>query len=209
MWKCLRIGIMSVVAAAGVTMASGQTFRGFVQGGATLSQIDGDNLAGYNRFGGTGGAGVWYDLADRWRTSLTIAFAQNGSKASAREAQLSSTNPLSDVSKVSLNYVTVPVSLHYMDWLSDDAVFYRLEFLAGLEYRRLVTTETINPAGQNIDQFFTYRNNGVGLQLGAWFSTSERMAFGLQHSWGLLSARPRNEPIYFSKQVYLLVRRAF
>ncbi len=182
-----------------------QTFRGFVQGGANFSQIDGDNLAGYNRVGGAFGAGVWYDLADRWRSSLTFAFAQNGSRASGREAQTGN----KAFSKIGLNYVTVPINIHYMDWLSEDELYYKLEFTAGLEYRRLISSETLNGAEVNIDAFTSYNTSGVGLLLGVWYSSSERMAFGLHHNWGVLSANVPNQPVLLTKQVYLQIRRAF
>ena len=191
------------LALAGV--AGAQTFRGYVQGGAIFSQLDGDALAGYHRLGGVGGAGVWYDLADRWRTTLTIAYAQNGSRASARESQLT----VNQFQRIALDYVTVPVNIHYMDWLSDDEIYYRLEFTAGLEYRRLISAETVNAGGLTVGDTGDYRNNGLGLQLGAFYSTGEKFAIGIQHHWGLVSAGLSDDLLLFSKQFSLQVRRAF
>ena len=187
------------------SVGEAQIFRGYLQGGATLSQIDGDNLAGYNRFGGAIGAGVWYDLSDKWRSSLTLSYAQNGSKASGREAQRATNAP----TKIYLDYITIPVSLHYMDWLSSDQVFYRVEFIAGLEFRRLISSKTLNALGVDIDPFQNYRQSGLGLILGGWYSINEKTAIGFQHHWGLLSANARNQQTYFTKQVYIQLRRAF
>lgn len=168
------------------------------------SQINGDALAGYNRLGFLAGAGVWYDLSDKWRTSLKIAFAQNGSDDSPKEVQ----RGLSGFSEIELNYVVVPVSLHYMDWLSDDAVYYRLEFVAGLEYRRLVNGEVLDGGGVPLDGF-PLRNDGVGINAGAYYSLSERSAIGGFHRWGITSAAAATETGLLSKQFSLAWRQAF
>ena len=184
--------------------ASAQTFRGYVTAGPIASQLDGDMLAGYNKLGFVGGAGVWYDLSDKWRTSLTIAFSQNGSNDSAEEAQRGG----SGFSEVRLNYVTVPVNFHYMDWLSDDQIYYRLEFVAGVEYRRLISGSAEGPSGAALEGF-ELRDNVVGLQLGAYYSLTERSAIGAFHRWGVLSATGPSEVGLFSKQFSLAWRQAF
>ena len=196
--------LLTLLALACATAAlPAQTFRGYVQAGAIASQIDGDNLAGYNRLGIVAGAGVWYDLSDKWRSSLTIAYAQNGSNDSAREAQ----RGVSGFSAIRLNYVAVPIHVHYMDWLSDDQVYYRLEFVAGLEYRRLISGETFGPAGNELG--IPLRSNGLGFNLGAYYSLAERSAVGVFHHWGLRSAAEASETGLLTKQVSLQWRQAF
>lgn len=194
---------LALATAAAATALPAQTFRGYLQAGGVASQIDGDMLAGYNRLGFVAGAGVWYDLSDKWRASLTIAYAQNGSNDSAREAQRGT----SGFSEIRLDYVAVPARLHYMDWLSPDAVYYRLEFVAGLEYRRLISGTVFNTVGQEID--FPLRDDGVGLDLGAFYSLSERSAIGAFHHWGILSAAAPSETGLLSKQFSLQWRQAF
>ena len=172
--------------------------------GGVASQIDGDQLAGYNKLGFLAGAGVWYDLSDKWRTSLEIALAQNGSNDSAREAQAAS----SGFSEIGLDYLVVPVNVHYMDWLSEDEIYYRLEFVAGLEYRRLISSEVLDGAGGELDGF-VLRGNGVGLNLGAYYSLTERSAIGAFHRWGIVSAAGPTETGLLSKQLSLAWRQAF
>ena len=201
----MRPFLLFVLLAALAPTATAQTFRGYVLAGGTASQIDGDNLAGYNKIGLLAGAGVWYDLSDKWRSSLSIAFAQNGSTDSAREAQAA----VSGFSDIRLNYVVVPVSFHYMDWLSDDALYYRLEFVGGLEYRRLISGELVAPTGEDITEFTTLRDNGVGLNLGAYYSLTERSAIGAMHRWGLISAAAADQTGLVSKQFSLAWRQAF
>ena len=194
---------LTLLALVCATALPAQVFRGYLQAGGVASQIDGDLLAGYNRLGFVAGAGVWMDLSDRWRSSLTIAFAKNGSTDSAREAQ----RGVSGFSDIDLNYVTVPVHIHYMDWLSDDEVYYRLEFVAGVEYRRLISAEVRNTGGQVID--LPLRDNGLGLNAGAYYSLSERSAIGAFHHWGIISAAAATETGLLSKQFSLQWRQAF
>ncbi len=194
-----------LVALASAGPLGAQTFRGYLAGGANASQLDGDMLAGYNRLGLLGGVGVWYDLSDKWRTSLAFTYAPNGSKASGREAQ----RPTGTFLDIKLNYVTVPLHVHYMDWLSDDEIYYRLEFVAGLEYRRLINTETIDFGGRDISETINYRPNGLGLNLGTYYSFTERTAVGVFHRWGVLNANEKTGTPLLSKQLSLHVRQAF
>ncbi len=203
----LQIAVVLVATFWRIGPGEAQVFRGYVAGGAIASQLNGDMLAGYNRIGLLGGVGVWYDLSDKWRTSLAFAYAPNGSKASGREVDRPA--GISPFLEIKLNYVAVPVHLHYMDWLSDDEVYYRLEFVAGFEYRRLVSTETISSVGVDISSAFDYRPNGLGANLGAYYSLRERTAIGAFHRWGVLNANERTGTPLLSKQVSLHVRQAF
>ena len=199
-----QIGLLCLALAGGATLGA-QTFVGFAHAGGVASQLDGDMLAGYNRLGLVGGVGVWSDLSDKWRTSIKFSFAQNGSTASPREAQRANGTFLD----IKLDYVTVPVSIHYMDWLSDDQIYYRLEFVGGLEYRRLISSETIDFGGRDISETSAYRPNGLGLNLGAYYSLRERTAVGVFHHWGILNANERRAVGLLSKQFSLQLRQAF
>ncbi len=207
MRRLLQTAVVLGILLGNVGAAWAQTFRGYVTGGAIASQLDGDALAGYNRLGLLGGVGVWYDLSDKWRSSLAFAYAPNGSRANGRESQR--TSGPGTFSEIKLNYVAVPVHLHYMDWLSDDEVYYRLEFVAGIEYRRLISTETLNGVGVDISDAFNYRPNGLGFNLGAYYSLRERTAIGAFHRWGILNANERTGTPLLSKQLSLSLRQAF
>ncbi len=137
-----------------------------------MTQIDGDKLAGYNNLGGVVGGGVYSDLSDKWRASLAIAYSQQGSSATSKEFELSIYD------KIALDYVAVPVTVHFMDWLSDDEFYYRLEFCAGLEYRRLIRTKVIDNTGQDLTNTLDYKENVVAATLGAYYNINAGWAAG-------------------------------
>ena len=185
----------------GCVGAAAQTFTGFAEGGATFSQIDGDELAGYNKLGGRLGIGVLTDLSDKWRASLTIAYAQHGSSASARDlAQI--------VDRISLDYVAVPVVAHYMDWLSDDETYYRLEFLGGVEYRRLIRSEATGIDGSELQ--YTFSDNAAALAVGVYYAWSFNWAAGMFYDIGITDAQAdAAEATQQTKQLSLRLRRLF
>lgn len=176
--------LVAVLTACGLTATvTAQTFAGYVTAGPTFSQVDGDMLAGYNHAGAYAGLGVYLDLADRWRTSLAISYAQGGSKASAAETL----RQRSIYDNITLDYVAVPVGIHYMDWLSADEFFYHLEFVFAAEYRRLIRGEAIDVGGAEFTDL-PFRDNSVGATLGAWYAWSLDWAAGIHYARGLVGA---------------------
>lgn len=193
--------LVALCLALACASASAQTFTGFAEGGATFSQIDGDELAGFNKLGGRVGIGVLTDLSDKWRASLTIAFAQHGSSASARDvAQV--------IDRISLDYVAVPVVAHYMDWLSDDELYYRLEFIGGVEYRRLISAEATGIDGSDLRRDFS--DNAAALTVGVYYAWSINWAAGMFYDIGVTDAQADpTESFQQTKQLSLRLRRLF
>ena len=181
--------------------ARAQTFIGLAEGGATFSQVDGDDLAGFNRLGGRAGVGVLTDLSDRWRASLTIAYAQHGASASARDIP-------GAFDRIRLDYVAVPVVAHYLDWLSDDEQYYRLEFVGGLEYRRLITGEATAVDGTELARDFS--DNALALTVGVYYAWSLPWAAGAFYDLGVTDAQADpDEAFQQTKQLGLRLRRLF
>ena len=192
---------LALCLAAAASTCGAQTFIGLAEAGAAFSQVEGDDLAGFNRIGARAGIGVLTDLSDKWRASLTIAYAQHGSRSSAREVPRV-------FDAIRLDYVAVPVAAHYLDWLSDDQEYYRLEFIAGLEYRRLVTSQALDVTGGEID--FDFADNAGAVMLGAYYAWSLNWAAGFFYDFGITpaqaDAREQNQQ---TQQVSLRLRRLF
>ena len=183
-----------------------QTFAGYVTAGPTFTQVQGDDLAGYNRAGVFAGVGVWLDLSDRWRTSLTIAYDQAGSNASSREQA----RTLSQFESIELNYVSVPVAAHYMDWLSEDELYYHLEFMAGLTYRRLISAEVTDAVGADVSDAFEYRDNVPSLNLGLLYAWSLKWGAGIYYNRGFIDIQgDPDERSQFPEELSLRLRFAF
>ncbi len=105
-----RTPLIPLVATLLLTTAPAQAQRihAFLSSGATLSQVEGDELKGFRKWGYTGGIGaiVPLDRHEDWRISVEAAFSQRGSYNRTGE-------PYS--LDLTLNYVDIPIMLHYRD----------------------------------------------------------------------------------------------
>ena len=183
-----------------------QTFSEFVELGPNLNQIQGDDLAGWHKVGGFAGLGVYTDLSDRWRSSLSIAYSQYGSSASSRESLLA----VSIYDNVAVDYLVVPVKVHYMDWLSEDETFYKLEFYAGFEYLRLISEKAEGVDGTDLTLSNPYRPNGANALAGAYYVWSLKWAAGLSYHSSFTPMQAQNdEQNQFLKQLGFRLRRTF
>lgn len=107
------------------SICQAQRIHGFASAGATLSQIEGDELKGFRKLGFTGGVGaiVSIDKKEIWHLSIEALFSQRGSY-----------NNTGDPYSISLplNYVDIPLMVHYHDMWGGMLAG------AGLVYSRLV-----------------------------------------------------------------------
>ncbi|MCR4812309.1 MAG: porin family protein [Bacteroidales bacterium] len=108
-----------------VTAAQSQRIHAYVAAGATVSQVEGDELKGFKKWGGTAGVGAMVRLTEngKWKMSVEADFAQRGFRNNTR-------NPY-DIN-LTLNYIDIPITFHFHDNKGG------LEVGAGLLYGRLV-----------------------------------------------------------------------
>ena len=108
-----------------VTPLMAQRIHAYVAAGATVSQVEGDELKGFKKWGGIGGVGAMVKLTDngRWKMSVEADFAQRGFKNKTR-------NPYNI--NATLNYIDIPVTFFFHDNHGG------LDIGAGLLYGRLV-----------------------------------------------------------------------
>ena len=121
--------IILVVMAIMALNAQGQRIHAFVSSGATLSQIEGDELKGFRLLGYTGGVGAIasLDQKERWGLSVEVLFSRRGSyNASIDPYRLS----------LPLNYVDIPLMAHFKDPIGG------MQIGLGLNYGRLLQQPT-------------------------------------------------------------------
>ncbi|MBN2745208.1 MAG: PorT family protein [Bacteroidales bacterium] len=81
-----------------------QSFKSTISAGIVGSQVDGDNLGGYDKIGIYAGLGVRYPLSANIDLGMQISFIQKGSRQNADPA-----NGLYDAYLMRLNYAEIPV----------------------------------------------------------------------------------------------------
>lgn len=169
--------------------ASAQTSPRFGAGviaGLTASQIDGDQSAGYNKLGLQAGLRGLTRLGRRTDLSIEFLYAQRGSQ----NTLFNNGQQLSPF-RLTLNYVEIPVQLHYKDWYieDDDNGFWRVSFNAGLSYARFINAKTANDGSALYDVVPDYlKKNDISLLLGANFFTNRHWGFTFRYvrSLGLM-----------------------
>ena len=107
-YKIFLLAAMLVM--LGSVSVKAQVFQGTVFTGFNISQVDGDDVYGYNRIGAQLGAGVILPI-NKWDITLEAMFNQKGSFQKAKYPG-DSINYQYDLR---LNYVEVPLLVHYTD----------------------------------------------------------------------------------------------
>ena len=122
--KRLAILLMLVLPAG----LSAQRIHAFVSSGATASQIEGDELRNFKKYGYIGGVGALASISDNnlWGLSVEALFSQRGSRSTG-----DTRNYLYRMN-LSINYIDIPVMIHYQDPHGG------MLFGVGLSYGRLL-----------------------------------------------------------------------
>jgi hypothetical protein len=144
-----------------------QTFEGAVLLGANLSQIDGDQLAGYNQPGLNAGARVTINLSERWKASTGLQFAQLGSGFSKGDP----VNALYD--NIRINTVEVPFLAHFIEW--------RFRLNAGLTYSRVINYSASDLIGGSLTEQTDLNENILSLALGGAYFFNDQ--WGIDFLW--------------------------
>ncbi|MEM8523965.1 MAG: porin family protein [Bacteroidota bacterium] len=158
-----------------------QRFKGALVAGMNVSQIDGDLLIGFNKFGFNAGAQVSTVFTERWEMSVELLYSQRGSDRTRNDG------PIIEYNRIDLNYVEVPVMLHFIDW--------KFHFTGGFAYHRLINFEALNQESEDITEFQNYRENNFGITLGATYFATEHIGFDLRWSRSLLDLQIINNQL--------------
>ncbi len=161
-----------------------RTFYGALTGGLTLSQIDGDNYAGYNKTGFTAGAGVYMRVWENIAASMEILYSQKGSNGNA---PLNSSNQSFKILnyKVNMNYAEVPIHFWYFDKHNN-------HFGAGFSYSQIINqTETAQTdPNQNVDfDKFPFKKYDINFLLSGNVRLWKGLFAGMRFNYSLFPVR--------------------
>ncbi len=137
--------------------------------GLNASQLDGDNLSGFNKLGIHTGMRMAYWFSKN-AVSLELLWHQKGSTES-----LSFGTP-DELQSITLNYVSMPLMYHLNEWYDMEFKNHRIRIDAGLVTNALFAVSSTNPAfDDNTDDFKRFDFGlaaGVGYRLGyRWLAT--------------------------------------
>ncbi|RMF01268.1 MAG: PorT family protein [Bacteroidetes bacterium] len=161
-----------------VGLLPAQTFKATVFSGFNMSQIEGDKLAGYRKFGFNGGAQISADLSERWSLSTEFTFSQQGARRGL-------TDFASSFDRIHYNFVEVPVLAHYRDW--------KIKIGAGFSYSRLISSEVISVTGADVSDLYPWRENQWSIVFDGLYQFTKRWSFNLRWSRQLSSLLPAED----------------
>jgi hypothetical protein len=99
-----------------------QRILGAVNAGINLSQVDGDEVYGFNRVGFNGGPSIIipFGKEKKWSVTLELLYSQLGSRQKSEYAATDTiirkdSLKFYDGYRLSLNYVQIPVIVHFTD----------------------------------------------------------------------------------------------
>lgn len=155
-----------------------QRIMGAVFAGFNATQVDGDEVYGYKKFGLNIGASAIIPINDKWSISLENAYSEKG--AHQRPRFLDSLDGSYDLK---LNYLEVPLMVHFTD---KEIV----TFGVGMSWGRLINiSEQRNGyemAGTTLESGI-YRNADLNLLLDVRFRLYKRFHFDVRYAY---SVRP-------------------
>jgi len=132
--------------------------------GLNASQIEGDQLAGYDKLGLNLGGEVSFTLNDRFDLGMQFLFTQKGSQSEIAlgQAQL----------KTNLNYIEIPFLAILKDWYQEEEDYYKVKAHAGFSYARLFDVSSSNGLFQN--DIGNFKNYDFMLFIGASYAMNSK-----------------------------------
>jgi opacity protein-like surface antigen len=160
-------------------------FRGMVVAGFNASQVDGDRMGGYNKFGAQVGGGVLINLPLSLSVGVELLYSMKGSRVSPAQVK---ENPFWAGRKIQLDYIDIPLTLNY-------TIKKHIMVGAGLSGTVLVRQKT--DAGTSIAS--DLRRIGLEGTLGASYIFADKLGVGLRWSYSLI---PLDHDLYATNSTY-------
>jgi len=154
-----------------------QGFDATIIAGFNASQIDGDDLAGYNKLGLHGGLKVGYLIKPKLHLATELLYSQRGSSS-----RVSFGSPIEEVS-INLNYFEIPVTVSFLDWYVEDS-FHKVRADFGLSYGYLFQASSQNSFFEDdVEQF---SNNDLSFLAGIGYRFNKKLGINLRYTRSII-----------------------
>ena len=141
-----------------------QLFKAGIVAGVSFAQIEGDDVAGYSKFGANGGAIVAADINEKFLLSLEILYAQKGSASTISGRQ----QGLVPSFRILHEYIEIPVVFQYKDPKG-------MNFGVGLAPARHIRSTFIDDFGMENPTYFEGVNTMPRWDFGGIFDLAYRL----------------------------------
>ncbi len=184
-----KIIIVTFLVIIGITNSvNAQIIKGEALVGLNLTHVEGDEVSGFKKFGLNIGAGALIPFKKNWDVSMEVNYNQKGANQSA---QYNDTDSLGIVTtgayKLRLNYVEVPILIHYTDkeFITIGAGFSwgRLVGVQEWEHGNIVESTTLNSN--------TYNKNDFSYIIDGRIRIKGPLKFGVRYQSSMVKIRTR------------------
>lgn len=192
------ITLFTLILVFGISRSAySQWIYGAFSSGINLTQVDGDEEYGYKRVGFNGGPSVIKPLGKNknWSLTMELLFSMKGTRQKSEYPASDSINDTVhyyDGYKLDLNYVEVPLMVHYTD---KKIIAGGLGFSYGqrVGYKELEDHNKLNyPGGwQQMDSATTYQNFDLSVLADVRVRIWKRLWLNGRFSYSLLPIRTR------------------
>lgn len=151
-------------------------FRGGLMVGFNLSQIDGDRSAGYNKLDPLAGLSTRIRLKDKSSLELGILYQGRGARNRVNIDQTAI--PF----KYKLQYISVPLTFQYHDWLDESGSYYKVGVELGAQYGYLLGADVEDEAaGSGLDKEISqFNKSNADLVAGLLFYPNRKSVIGFR-----------------------------
>ncbi|MEO1262926.1 MAG: porin family protein [Bacteroidota bacterium] len=177
-----------------VDSSAQQRFKAGVIAGLNASQIQNDDVGGYNRLRIQGGLRAIAIFTEKMDLNIELLYSQRGSYATDG-SPVCFNGPLD----ITANYIEIPVLWTLKDWLHETDDYYRIQASAGLSYGRLISASSIGSCHDGLADLFN--KNDVSFTIGAEYFATEHFTIGFRwsRSLNLLYNRKKGEELMPSR----------
>jgi hypothetical protein len=179
-------------------LVHGQRFSAAAVAGVNASQIDGDQLAGFDKLGLTGGIKAVVNFESVFDLNVEFLYTQRGSKPDLFQPEF---DP--DI-EVHLNYAELPVYISLSDWWQEEEEYHKVSAHAGISYGRLISAKTFDhfhPDDESFEKLVPYFNNSD-------LSWLVGVSYMMNKKWGLTGRYTREIiPLLSPKKHDLAIER--
>jgi hypothetical protein len=179
-----------------------QAFKAGLALGMTTSQISGDGLGGWDKFGLTGGAYVNAPFSSKNGLRIGIYYTEKGSRTKRDTLNF-------NTFAYRLKYIEVPIQMSYQNG--------PFTFLTGVYYARLIQQDILSN-GLSYPVLPAFRNYDLGIALGTTLQLGDHLFLEGKFSTSVIPTRPSpnfaNPNSYYEKGnynqvLYFLIGRNF
>jgi len=161
--------LVVITCSAHKTVQGQQRFKAAAVLGGNFSQIDGDDIAGYDKLGLSGGFKVDYPVRDNVDASLEMLYNAKGS-----------TPNFAGSLGLTMQYLDVPLTISIKDWYQAEADYHKVSAHAGLSLGYLFGVSSSNPSFSN--DLSNYNQVDFGYLLGVSYRFTKRLGLTIRHT---------------------------